>query len=65
MFLLYCIKLFVYSKLRSITPVATTVHAFNKSQKKKKKKMHILTYGGMQGCGLTSLVVCINDKFVI
>jgi hypothetical protein len=24
---------------------------------------HILTYDAMQGCGLTSWVVCINDKF--
>jgi hypothetical protein len=36
---------------------------FNKWHKKKKKKtLHILTHGVMQGCGLTSLVVCINDK---
>ena len=41
------------------------VHAptFNKWQKKKKKKkLHILTHGVMRGCGLTSLVICINDK---
>jgi hypothetical protein len=30
---------------------------------KKKKKIHMLTHGAMQGCELTSLVVCINDKF--
>ena len=40
---------------------------FNKWHKKKKKKnkkvtLHILTHGAMRGCGLTSLVVCINDK---
>jgi hypothetical protein len=23
----------------------------------------MLTHGAMRGCGLTSLVVCINDKF--
>ena len=23
----------------------------------------MLTHGAMQGCGLTPLVVCINDKF--
>ena len=35
---------------------------FNKWQKKKKKKtLHILTHGTMCGCGLTSLVVYIND----
>ena len=43
------------------------VHAptFNKWHKKKKKKkvtLCILTVGTMQGCGFTSLVVCINDK---
>ena len=43
--------------------------AFNKWHKKMKKKnknetvtLHILTHGAMRGCGLTSLVVCINDK---
>jgi hypothetical protein len=37
---------------------------FNKWQKKKKKKvtLHMLTHGVMRGCGLTSWVVCINDK---
>ena len=42
---------------------------FNKWQEKKKNKykykkvtLHILTNGAMQGCGLTLLVVCINDK---
>ena len=48
------------------------VHAptFNKWHKKNKNKdknkkvtLHILTHGTMQGCGLTSLVVCIIDKF--
>jgi hypothetical protein len=43
------------------------VATFNKWKKKKKKKkkktLHMLTHGTMQGCGLTSLVVCINDKF--
>jgi hypothetical protein len=32
---------------------------FNKWQKK--KKLHIVTHGAMQGCEWTSLVVCIND----
>ena len=38
------------------------VPTFNK-QHKKKKTLHMLTHGTMQGCELTSLVVCINDKF--
>ena len=39
---------------------------FNKWQKKKKKKvvtLHMLTHSIMRGCGLTSLMICINDKF--
>ena len=38
---------------------------FNKWQKKKKKKktLHMSTHDAMQGCGLTSWVVWINDKF--
>jgi hypothetical protein len=41
---------------------------FNKWHKKKKNEdkkvtLHILTHGAMRGYGLTSLVVCINDKF--
>ena len=35
---------------------------FNKWQKKKKKTLHILTHGAIRWCGLTSLVVCINDN---
>ena len=42
---------------------------FNKWHEKKKTKnknkkvtIHILTHGAMQGCGLTSLMACINDK---
>jgi hypothetical protein len=35
---------------------------FNKWQKKK-KTLHMLTHSAMWGCGLTSLVVCINDTF--
>ena len=46
----------------------THAPTFNKWHHKKKKKnkkvaLHILTHGAMWGCGLTSLVVCINDKF--
>jgi hypothetical protein len=33
-----------------------------KKKKKKKKTLHMLTHGAMRGCGLTSLVVWINDK---
>ena len=42
---------------------------FNDWQKKKKKiknkkvTLHMLTYGAMRGIGLTSLVICIDDKF--
>jgi hypothetical protein len=42
---------------------------FNKWHKKKNKNknkkvtLYILTHGAMRGYGLTSLVVCINDKF--
>jgi preprotein translocase subunit YajC len=45
------------------------VPTFNKWQKKKKKKkkkkktLHMLTHGTMQVCGLTSLVVSINERF--
>ena len=39
---------------------------FNKWHKNKNKNkkvtLHILTHNAMQGCELTSLVVCINDK---
>ena len=41
---------------------------FNKWHKKKKKNqnkkvaLHVSTHGAMRGCGLTSLVVCTNDK---
>ena len=41
----------------------------NKWHKKKKKKkkvtLHILTDGAIRGCGLTSLVVCIDDKIFV
>ena len=44
---------------------APTFNKWNKKKKKKKKKtvtLYILTHGAMQGCGLTSLAVCTNDK---
>ena len=50
------------------SPAMWRMHAptFNKQHKKKKNKkvtLHMLTHGIMRGCGLTSWVVCINDKF--
>jgi hypothetical protein len=44
---------------------APTFNKWHKKKKKKKKKvtLHILTHGALQGCGLTSLMVCINDRF--
>ena len=47
---------------------APTFNEWDKKKMKKKKSknkkvtLHILTHGAMRGCGLTSLVVCINDK---
>jgi len=38
-------------------------HKKNKNKNKNKKTLHMLTHGAMRGCGLTLLVVCINDKF--
>ena len=38
------------------------MHQQFKKKKKKKKRLHILTLDAMQGCGVTSLVVCINGK---
>ena len=57
-----------HSTWPSRTMWRTHAQTFNKWHKKKKKDMnkkvtlHILTHGPMQGCGLTSWVVCINDK---
>jgi hypothetical protein len=44
---------------------ATTFNKWHKKKnenKNKKVTLHILTHGAMRGCGLTSLVVCTNDK---
>jgi hypothetical protein len=43
---------------------APTFKKWYKKKKKKKKKvtLHILTHDAMRGCGLTSLVVCVNAK---
>ncbi len=45
-------------------PTFNKWHKKNKKNKNKNKKvtLHILTHGAMQGCGLTSLMACINDK---
>ena len=42
---------------------APTFNKWHQKKKKKKKTLHMLTHGAMRGCGLTSLVVCNNDKF--
>ena len=34
-----------------------------KKNKNKKVTLHMLTHGTMRGCGLTSWVVCIDDKY--
>ena len=48
---------------------APTFNKWHKENKKKNKNkkvtLHILTHGAMQRYGLTSWVVCINDKIVI
>ena len=41
---------------------ASTFNKWQNKNKKKKTTLHILTHGAMGGCGLTSLVVCINNK---
>ena len=43
-------------------PTFNMWHRKNKKNKHKKVRLHMLTHGAIQGCGLTSLVVCINDK---
>ena len=52
----------VHSTWSSRAMWRTHAPTFNKWQKKK-KTLHILTYGTMRGCGQNSLVVCIHDKF--
>ena len=41
----------------------THAPTFKKKEKEKEKTLHMSTHGAMWGCELTSLVVCINDKF--
>jgi hypothetical protein len=42
---------------------APTFNEWHEEKKKKKKvTLHILTHGVIRGCGLTSLMVCINNK---
>jgi hypothetical protein len=52
----------VYSTWSSWTMWLTHAPTFGKWWKKK-VTLHMLTHGTMRGCGLTSLVVCINDRF--
>jgi hypothetical protein len=42
---------------------APTINKWKKKKKEKKKTLHMLTHEAIWGCGFTSLVVCINDKF--
>ena len=68
--------IWIYSPLTSVGVVHSTwpsrtmwhmyAPTFNKWHKKKRKikkvTLHMLTHGAIRGCGVTSLVVCINDK---
>ena len=38
-------------------------HKKKKKNKNKKVTLHMLTHGTIQGRGLTSQMICINDKF--
>ena len=42
----------------------TNIHLIAQEEEKEEEgeEVHILTHDAMQGCGLTSLVVCINEK---
>ena len=57
----------IHSTWPSRTMWWTHAPTFNKWHKKKNKNknvtLHMLTHDAMRGCGLTSLVVCIHDKF--
>ena len=44
-------------------PTFNKWHKRKTKNKNKKVTQHILTHGAMRRCGLTSLVVCNNDKF--
>jgi hypothetical protein len=50
----------------NVAYACTNINKWHEKKKKKKKKkkvtLHMLTHGTMRGRGLTSLVVCINDK---
>ena len=53
------------SFLGNVAYHAPTSNKWQKNKKKNKNKkmtLHILTHGAMRGCGLTSLIICINDK---
>jgi hypothetical protein len=53
----------VHSTWSSQTMWQTHTPTFNKCKKKKKVTLHMSTHGAMWGSGLTSLVVCVNEKF--
>ena len=53
----------VHSTCPSQAMWQTHAPTFNKWHKKKKKMLHMLTHDTMRECELTSLVVCINDRF--
>ena len=45
-------------------PTFNNLRKKKNNNKNKKVTLHLLTHGAiMRGCGLTSFVVCINDKF--
>ena len=47
---------------QTYTPTFNKWHKNKKKQKNKKVTLHMLIQGAMRGCGLTSWVVCINEK---
>ena len=65
-------EIWIHPPLTSVGVVHSTwpslakwhMHAstFNNWHQKKRKTLHGLTHGAMQGCGLISLVVCISGK---
>jgi hypothetical protein len=43
----------------------TNIQQVAEEEEEEEEELHMLTHGAMQGFRLTSLVVCINDNFVI
>jgi hypothetical protein len=54
---------YVHSTWPSRTMWWMRAPTFKNKNKNKKNALHMLTHGVLQACGLTSWVVCINDKF--